>query len=896
MKPVTIHNLRCEYSTNPIGIDAPVPRLAWQLQSGRRAVRQTAYQVLVARTLEALAVDLGDLWDSGKIDSDRSIHVSYEGQSLGSRERAYWKVQVWDESGACSGWSEPAFWETGLLDRADWKAAWVGSPFLGGPRTPSPSPFLRKTFSLAGDIRSARLYVTALGLYEFYINGNRVGEDVFSPGWTDYNKRVQYDVYDVTQQLRSGDNAAGAILGDGWYCGNVAMFGRQFYGDRPKLLAQIVVEFADGRTETIETDGSWRQSSGPILEADLIMGESYDARLEMPGWNETGFDDSQWQGAEIFPDPGMARVARLGPPVRRMGELKPGAPQQAQDPGWLFEGLVFDFGQNMAGRLRLRMRAKRGMTVRIRHGETLARNGVVYRENLRLARAEDFYTFKGDGEETWEPRFTFHGFRYAEIAGIGKFEVLEATGIVLHSSMALTGEFECSNPLVNQLQHNIQWGQRSNFLEAPTDCPQRDERLGWTGDAQVFARTAAFNMDVAAFFTKWQTDIEDAQTPEGMVPAVIPCAKLDFDGGPAWADAAVICPWTIYLCYGDKGLLEKHYASLVRFVGYLESLSRDGIRSHAGCSYTSGFGDWLALDGSGKMEGGTPKELIGTAFFAVSTRLLSRIATILGRKEDASRYESLFETARAAFNREFVTASGRIASGTQTACVLALHFDLLPESLRDVAVEALVRDIRYRKTHLATGFVGTPYLAHVLTRAGKIDIAYELLLQETWPSWLYAVTQGATTIWERWDGWTHDRGFQDSGMNSFNHYAYGAIGDWLYSTVAGIDLDPEAPGYKHVILHPRPGGGLTSARAALDSGYGRIASDWEIRQSEFVWKICVPANSRATVYVPSSPGSVITESGKPVEQSEGLKRLRTEDDSVVFEAGSGEYSFVVKGG
>ena len=827
--------LRCEYEINPIGLDCRSPRLFWQLNDPRPGARQTAYQIVT---------DNG--WDTGKVRSDQTTHVLYAGPALQSRQVVHWKVRSWDAAGQASPWSEWATFEMGLLDRTEWVGQWIGSPLVGGPRTTCPCPLLRKTFMLQTPLKSARLYVTALGLYEFYLNGQRVGRDVFRPGWTDYHKRVQYDVYDVTGLLRAGQNCAGAILGDGWYCGHIAADDRQRYGDRPKLLAQLVVN----DEVVLATDVSWKTAAGPILESDLIMGESYDERRELPGWNTARYDDAAWWPVVKFPDTGAALVARLGPPVRVTQELKPvGKPVAAKGLSWGWHGWIFDLGQNMVGRVRLKVRAKPGVTFRLRHAEVLDKDGSLYTANLRSARATDYFTTGKDGLAVYEPRFTFHGFRYVEVACREKWEPLSdaMTGLVLHSDMEPTGEFECSDKLINQLQHNIQWGQRGNYLEVPTDCPQRDERLGWTGDAQVFIRTGTFNFNVAGFFTKWQTDLADAQLPNGDVPFVAPNV-LGHGISPVWSDALLICPWTIYRCYADRQLLAQHYESLWRFVECLRKQSPDFIRAHPDRDTWGGFGDWLAQDGGNNWTGRTPKVLIATAFFAYSVQLLTEIAGVLGKQDDVVRYKRLWRQIRRAFQKRYVTAKGLVASGTQTAYVLALRFDLLPERARSVAIRELVRDIEKRGHRLSTGFVGTAYLPYVLSDNGRLDVAYRLLFQTNWPSWLYAVTQGATTIWERWDGWTHDKGFQDVAMNSFNHYAYGAIGEWLYSRVAGIEIG--APGYKEIRIAPQPGGGLTRVRARLRTLHGNVESAWVIKGGKFRLAVTVPPNTRATVQLP----------------------------------------------
>ena len=888
--------LRCNHLANPLGLDDPAPRLSWRLETdGRRGARQTGYRVLVS-TAEGAAPDL---WDSGRVASDATAQVAYRGKPLSSGRRAWWRVQAWDERGRRSE-SGSAFWEAGLLDRGDWTGSWIGTSLTGGPESGIPSPHLRTIFNVGRRIASARLYATALGLYEFHINGRRVGTDVFSPGWTDYATRVQYDVYDVTRLLRRGANAAGAILGDGWYCGHVGWLPRAYYGDRPRLLAQVVITFTDGSTQTIATGDSWRTAFGPIVDNDLINGEAYDARKEMPGWDTADFDDSSWQPAEIFPSPAIAISPHIGPPVRATQELRPlGPPKRIET--WQTPIWIYDMGQNMVGRVQLKVRGAAGQVVRLRFAEVLSPDGNIYTDNLRAARQTDHYTLRGDpAGETWESQFTFHGFRYVEIYGPTADPVPGAiTGIVLHSDTPRTGEFSCSDPLVNQLQSNIDWGQRGNFLEVPTDCPQRNERLGWMGDAQVFCRTAAWNRDVIGFFNKWQRDIADAQTEAGAMPSVAPHVGGPFrDGGPAWADAAVICPWTMYLCYGDTALLRTHFESLKRYIGFLEKQSIGLIRSHPDAKGWLGYGDWLALDGSGKVEGGTPKDLIGTAFFVHSTRLVGRIARILGDSAAAARCDRLVARVVRAYRRRFLTGDGLVAALTQTGYVLTLHFDLAPEALRPRLLAELVRDIELRGNKLSTGFVSTAYVSDVLSRAGRIDVAYKLLHQKQWPSWLYAVTQGATTIWERWDGWTHDRGFQDKGMNSFNHYAYGAIGAWLYTTVAGIDVDPEKPAYKHILLAPRPGGEITSARGSLQSIHGGILSSWKLRGGRLEWEVVVPPNTTATAsFPPAAKGAAasVTEGGRPLARSRGVTRVRRSGGSVVCELAAGRYRFTAKG-
>ncbi len=897
-----IINITCEYRNNPTGIDITAPRFGWQMNTDRSGARQIAYHIRMASTRKLLTDGKIDLWDSGKINSDQSVHVIYQGEPLQSRQVGYWMVTVWDEIGNANN-SDIAWFELGLLQPDDWQGNWIGTPVYGGRQSMVPAPYLRKSFTLPGNFHTARLYVTALGLYECSMNGQIIGEDVFTPGWTDYTRRTRYQVYDVTVLLHEGENVIGAILGDGWAVGYVGWFHRQQYAERPLLFAQLEIYLDDGSLVTISTDDSWQYQFGPLLNNDLIMGEEYDARREMPGWDTPNFDSHLWQRVQVFSQPDIALVATNSPLVRRIEERKPVS--KAKDVSrYRRSRYIFDMGQNIVGRVRLRGSAPRGTTVTLRFAEMLNPDESLYTANLRGARASEFYTFKGNGIETWEPKFTFHGFRYVELIDYpGEITDDIITGIVLHSDLALTGEFECSDSLINQLQHNIVWSQKGNFVDVPTDCPQRDERLGWTGDVQVFARTSAFNMDVSGFMTKWIQDVIDAQNEHGMVPIIAPTFGRDkpeyrADGGPAWSDAIIICPWTVYLCYGDQRMLENSYSSMTRFMSFLIDTSPEYIRCAPDYEGWQGFGDWLSINAT------TPRDLIGTAFFAYDACLMARIAAALGYADDAARYGELFDQIKAAFADRFLIGSVAVSTDvpaqisklldeqdtlsrgklsridyetvtsqvfntnlftpSQTAYVLALHFDLLPDALVPLAVDELVADIERRDLHLSTGFVGSPYLPFVLSQNGRLDTAYALLNQKTWPSWLYAVTQRATTVWERWDGWTEEAGFQDPSMNSFNHYAYGAIGAWLYSTVAGIDLDPAHPGYRHAILRPQVGGGLTYAKGRLKTNYGDIMSSWQINDKRFDWTVMVPPNTTATVHLPAIGSDAATMNGTPI--------------------------------
>jgi len=887
---LNVGSLRAEYKENPLGIDAREPRLSWQLHSDARGVLQTAYQVRVASSEADLRKATNLAWDSGRISSDESTHCPYKGAPLQSGRHYYWQVRVWDNGGNASDWSEAAYWEMGLLYAADWQASWIEPDSPEDVKKPHPAPLLRREFQLHGVVDRARAYVTSHGLYEMQLNGQRVGDQLFTPGWTSYNKRLQYQTYDVTKLLKNGANAVGVTLGDGWYRGNIGFSGqRNYYGEHAALLLQIKVTYQGGREEIIGTDEKWKTATGPILMSEIYNGETYDARLEKPGWTNAGFADAQWSSVHIANHPKVNLIAPAGPPVRRIEELKP--IKIFKTPAG---ETVADLGQNMVGWVRLTVQGATGTTVTLRHAEVLDSAGNFYTANLRAAKETVQYTLKGGGVEIFEPHFTFQGFRYVAIEGYpGELTADSITGIVIHSDMARTSEFETSKPPINQLQHNIIWGQKGNFLDVPTDCPQRDERLGWTGDAQVFSRTAAFNMDVAGFFTKWLKDVAADQFETGSVPYVVPNVLGNRASGPpggsaAWADAAVIIPWNVYLSYGDTRVLAEQYESMARWVEY--------ERRRAGDDYVwSGdfhFGDWLAFATNRADYPGatTSKDLIATAFFAHSTDLLQRTAQVLGKRSDAAAYADLLVKIKAAFCREFVTATGRVGEDTQTAYALALQFDLLPEDLRPVAAKRLANEVRTRG-HLTTGFVGTPYLCHVLSRYGYLEEAYLLLNRDQYPSWLYPIKQGATTIWERWDGQKPDGSFQDKGMNSFNHYAYGAIGEWMYRVLAGLEIDEAQPGYKHILIQPQPGGGFTSARISHHTMYGPVSSKWTLSNDKFELAVEIPANTRATVRLPRTQLASVAEGGQTLTNLPGISNARQEGESVIVEIGSGRYLF-----
>jgi len=886
---LSVTNLRCEYKVDPMGIDVRKPRMSWELTSEDKGVMQTSYEIRVGGSEADLAK--GKLiWSSGKQASDQSIQVEYAGPALESRKVYYWQVRVGDNHGHLSDWSKAARWEVGLLESSGWKAQWITPNLPEEEMKSNPSPLMRRTFAVKKKVERARVYATSMGLYELSLNGKRVGDQYFTPGWTAYDFRYQYQTYDVTSQLKNGENCLGAMLGDGWFRGTMTWQPkRNSYGKELALLAQLLITYSDGSQEIVATDDKWKSATGAVLQSDLYNGETYDARLERTGWNDAGYNDSDWKGVTVLDAPKAKIVAPAGPVVKAIEEIKPVKVFQTPK-----GDTVLDMGQNMVGWLKFRLTAPAGTTVTLQHAEVLDRGGNFYTENLRGGKQTIRYTSKGGGVEVYEPHFTFQGFRYVAVNGWpGEVKADDFTGVVVHSAIQRTGSFESSSTLLNQLQHNIIWGQKGNFVDVPTDCPQRDERLGWTGDAQVFARTASFNHDTAAFYTKWLKDVALDQEDDGAVPFVIPNVlthetRKDAAASAGWADAAVVVPWTVYLSFGDKRVLEEQYPSMKAWVEYM--------RKQAGASYlwTSGFsfGDWLAFATTRSDYPGatTDKDLIQTAYFARSTELLAKTAQVLGKKEDAGENADLEQKIRGAFQKEYVTPNGRLSSNTQTAYALALAFGLLPESQRVEAAARLAADVK-KFGHLTTGFLGTPLLCQTLSDYGYLDEAYMLLNRTEYPSWLYPVTKGATTIWERWDGIKPDGSFQDAGMNSFNHYAYGAIGEWMYRVVAGIEIDEKKPGYKHILIEPHPGGGLTRASAAVDSMYGHVSSGWEIADGKMTLKIEVPPNTTATVLVPKAKLGEVSEGGKGLTGRTDTTGARQAGDAVELEVGSGKYVF-----
>jgi len=855
---VTIASVCFEHHREALGTGEDRPRLSWIVATAMAGWRQVGYE------MQTYGSDGRLRQQTGRIESDQSVLVPWPFEPLSSREHLTVRMRVWGSDGQPSAWSTHASVEAGLLHTDDWIARFVTPDWEEDTSRPQPAPLLRREFDVHAAVTKARLYVTALGVYEAYLNGVTVGDHVLAPGWTSYNHRLHYQTFDVTDFLHEGHNAIGAILGDGWYRGRLGFNGgrRNIYGDRLALLAQLEIDYADGTTERIVTDETWHAARGPILASDLYDGETYDARLELPGWSKAGYDDRGWVRVRRFDQDLTTLVAPSGPPVRRTELVAPVAITTVPSGHTLV-----DFGQNLVGRLRLTVHGTEGQageTITLRHAEVLEHGELCVRP-LRAAQATDRYTLRGDdGVETWEPRFTFHGFRYAEVEGWpGEVQADDIRAVVCHSDMERTGWFECSYPLINRLHENVVWGMRGNFLSIPTDCPQRDERLGWTGDIQVFAPTACFLYDTAGFLTSWLADLAAEQTSAGSIPFFVPnVMPIPSIPAAAWGDAAVIVPWVLYQSYGDVGVLAAQFESMRAWVDLLATLTGERRLWDTGFQ----FGDWLDPSAPPNKPGAgrADPHVVATAYFARSAELLGQAAGVLGRAKDETRYLGLAAQVRDAFNAEYVTPAGRVISDSETVYTLALQFGLLrnAEQRRHAGVRlaTLVRDSGY---HISTGFVGTPLVCDALCSVGEYEAAYHLLTQRECPSWLYPVTMGATTIWERWDSLRPDGSVNPGEMTSFNHYAFGAVADWLHRTVGG--LAPAEPGYRHLDIRPHPGGDLTHAYARHLTPYGLAEIAWKIGTGQIEVVVVIPPNAMASVTLPGGRAT-------PIEVGSGTHR------------------------
>jgi alpha-L-rhamnosidase len=835
-------NLRCEYSFDPIGIESEQPRLSWLLESARDGERQLAFQIKVYGDPDSIGKKTEVIcWDSGRVESGRTHLIAYAGQPLRSRQRCWWQVRVWNEAGEVSDWSDLAIFEMGLLDRVDWRAKWISLPPPVDRNLEGWTVYLRREFDLRSTPTLGRIYLTARGLYRAFINGTRVGDHALSPDWSDYHARSYYQTFDVTDLLEAGRNAIGVVLSGGWYAGSIGFFGQRFhYGRLPWFLGQLEVDCGDGVVSRSVTDESWVASAGPIVSSDLMQGEDYEVALEMPGWDRAGFEADGWCPVSIEKLDRVDLRVSPTPPLRATLEI-PATSVQKRPNGWLV-----DFGQNMSGWVRMTLRGTPGTPIRFRHGEVLDTEGGLYTENLRSATQGGSIQVNETKQIAHESSFSLNGFRYLEVTGLATDPSPDDfTARAVHSDLPLTGLFECSDAELNQVWGNTVWGQRGNYVSVPTDCPQRDERLGWTGDAQLFAPLGAYNMECVGFFRKFLVDLADGQSIEGGIPEVGPRISTFLDAAPAWGDAFIILPWLLYQMYGDAEPMAMHYSAMDRWMGYIERANPDGIRRNR---LNGNYGDWVSLGSE------TDKVLIATIYWAECARLMEKMARVLGCSVDAQRYADKAERVVEAFSSEYIRGD-RLTSDTQTAYVLTLRFGLVSGAKQEAFQERLIELLAENGGRLNTGILGSAHLPEVLARAGRMDLAYRLFNCKDCPSLRFMARSGATTIWERWDAWKPDAGFQNPGMNSFNHVALGSMGVWLYRWVAGIQVDEGHPGFSRFRLAPRPGGGLDWAEATYDSVRGRIRSRWDREGKRLRFVFDLPPNTEALIDLPGSEDS-----------------------------------------
>jgi len=855
--PLPPSNLRCEYMTNPMGVDIAKPRFYWVLEHADRGARQSAYQVLVSRDPEVKA---GDVWDSGQLQSAESIHIAYQGKKLESGRTYYWKVRYWDQNGAASPFSRVARFDAGLFAASDWKAQWIRGASV-----------FRKEFTLRARPLRARAYVTGLGYYELRLNGKKVGDHLLDPGWTEFGKRILYSTYDVTGDLGSGANAAGLLVGEGWFKARAA-------------LLQLEIEMPGGEKVLVVSDGTWKTAEGPIDTDSIYNGETYDARKEMPGWDQPGFDDSRWKPVGLDDPPKGSLSSQMMPPIRTVADIVPLKMTNPQP-----EVFVYDMGQNFSGWVRMQVKGPAGTKVRIRHAELLYEDGTLNTENLRTARATDTYILRGDPEgEFFEPHFTYHGFRYVELTGFPGTPKLDTIlGRVIHSDVRPTGGFSASKPILNQIQRMVLWGTKTNLHSIPTDCAQRNERLGWLADAHLAAETAMLNYDMAAFYTNFLRSIRDSQDPDGAVGDTVPRNGRKGAGDPAWGSAYPILVLYMYQQYGDIRILEEHFGGIRAWADYLRSASKDGIVAF------SKYGDWVPIEP-------TPGDLVSTACYYWSVDIVAKAAAVLGRKPEAESYQALAHEIAKAFHGKFYDPAKRYyLPGTQTANTLPLFLKITPEELRANVRNRITDDIVYFKnSHLTTGILGAKYILPVLTESGRADLAYDLATQTTYPSWGYMVENGATTLWELWQNRT------GPSMNSHNHPMYGSIGAWFYSALAGINLRPGGEGYKAIHIEPQIVRDLQYVSGTLETVRGTVISAWSRTGSTLRMEVTVPVGSTAEVIIPKMNLRNISvgEGGKPVWQDgafrpgvPGVSAARETSSAVIVQVGSGSYVFERKG-
>ncbi|MBN2068312.1 MAG: family 78 glycoside hydrolase catalytic domain [Opitutales bacterium] len=879
---ITVKEMTVNGRTNPLGISGNHVSLSWNNISNERGVYQSAYQILIGTNEGGK-----DIWDTGMVASDRQIDISLPKDiRLDSAKRYYWQVRAWDQNGKASNWSKPSWFETGLLSPQDWcNAKWIG-PERSKDAEQS-LPLFRKKLNISKAIQSVRLYASAHGVYQVSINGQKVGAQYLAPGWTDYTKRIQFQTYDITSEIHIGENVIGAALTDGWYKGKVGLNWREVYGSNLALIALIKIEYADGTVEHIVTDQTWKTSQGPFVQADLQDGETYDARLEQMGWDRKGFDDSLWRKAKVFDDDLSKLVPQPDSPIKILETLDT---KQVTEP---FPGeYVYDLGQNMVGVARVRITGKQGQTVRIRYAEEIYRTGKdkgrIYTDNFRTAKVTDYYTFARDESIVYQPTFTQHGFRYIEITGVNTPpQKEEVKGVVLGSRLQDTGALKLPHPMLNQLISNIYWGQRSNFLSIPTDTPARDERLGWTGDINVFAPTACRFQDTRAFLSKWMDDVRDAQKPSGNIPAIIPQPNNAFDEtGVGWSDAFITIPYSVWRSTGDTSILRNNWESMKRFYAFVyESATHDGNLLEEGRS--SWFsGDWLNLEDADRLE---EHKVIATAYFAENTMMMSEMADALGEKEKATQWYELSQQIRDAFCRIYRNEDGSIYTGTQTVYAMALGMKLITSPMeRKQTAEKFIEKLHADNYHLKTGFLGTPWLLPALSEIGRNDLAMKLLLNTDYPSWGYEISMGATTMWERWNTIQADGSFGPVEMNSFNHYAYGAVGDWIFQHLGGIQI--LEPGYKQSHIEPLYNA-LKESSCSLQTAYGTLSVDWKQTDTSLEVSVVIPVNTTSDIVIPCKSITDVYEGDSPAITSAGVSHYQFKEGKLILTTGSGTYQF-----
>ncbi|RKN78670.1 alpha-L-rhamnosidase [Ulvibacterium marinum] len=917
-KGIIIDTVTVEYLDNPLGIDNPTPRISWVMSSKGKNKKQSAYRIKVATSEEALEKESGLLWDSGKLISDQNSQIRYAGTLLKSGQSCYFKIKIWDENDVESDWSETGFWTMGLLNEQDWKAKWIGFKTEDNdPKDPlhlPAAPYLRKPFSVQGKIKRASLYVTSLGVFEMSLNGKRIGDDLLAPGWSDYNKRIYYKTYDVSDHLDQGKNALGGILGDGWYAGYVGPKelsnprNRELYGLHPALLCQLEIEYEDGKKETIVSDESWKASKGPLVYADLLMGAGYNANLELTGWNTSDYDDQNWANVYLHEGTEGMLQAYPGNSIQPYDELEPVEINQPK------KGIyVFNLGQNFAGHARLKVRGDKNDTIVLRYGERLHPDGSLMTENLRFARATDTYILKGEGMEEWEPKFTYHGFQYVEVTGLkNKPDKNTITGIAFGSSIPMVSSFTSSDETLNRMFENVIWTQRSNFMEVPTDSPQRDERLGWLGDVQIFSKSALYNATLGAFNAKWFADVRDAQYDFGPYSTFAPRPYPELVWySPGWMEAGIMVPYNTYKFYKDTKIVKDHYDSMTQFMDYHIEKSKEH-KFYPENSWTEvnpkgGFGDWLSMT-----DKNLAHDIMASMYYQYALKSMAEMSATIGKKEKADYYLTTYNTSVAAFIDHYLDGNGKFiidetaygdgagyfegekgfTGHTQSAYATAIYFDILPDDLKEKAGKHLVKLLEENNNLPSSGILGIRQLLPALSAIGRSDLAYQIVLKKDYPSWGFQVKHGATTIWERWNSYTPENGFNgemNAKMNSFNHYAFGAFSQFLFSDMAGINT--EDAGFKHIIIRPELGDrSLSNVHGEYGSINGKIVSTWSVKESTFTLDVEIPVNTRAKVYVPSLEDNTVLEGGGTIN-SELIQFVKQKGAYKIYEVGSGSYRF-----